>query len=123
MDRLKTNMRFVLTMLLFGLAVWWLIEVASLLGAAPTKDGQGTVVVDRYQRAKDILLVVLPLVATALGYWFGAQGKEQEQQRAESARKQLDAVVAASSEPDLLQRARASYPTAFGDQQEKAAGP
>src|SRR5262245_2336795 len=81
----KTNLRFVLTLLLFALAVWWLIELAFQLGTAPTIDAQGKIVVDKFQRAKDILLVVLPLVTSALGYWFGAQGKEQEQERAESA--------------------------------------
>jgi hypothetical protein len=112
-DRVKTNLRFVLTLLLFALAVWWLMELAMQLGTAPTMDAQGKVLVDKFQRAKDILLVVLPLVTSALGYWFGAQGKEHEQERAESARDQLDAVVQASTEPNLLQKARNNYPDAF----------
>jgi hypothetical protein len=110
----KTILRFVLTLLLFALAVWWLIELALQIGTAPTIDAQGKVVVDKFQRAKDILLVVLPLVTSALGYWFGAQGKEQEQERAESARSQLEAVVSASTDPGLLQKARSQYPDAFG---------
>ncbi|MDQ2707546.1 MAG: hypothetical protein M3Z25_07870 [Actinomycetota bacterium] len=75
--------------------------------------GSGNIVVDEYQRAKDILLVVHPLVTTTFGFWFGAQGKDQAQTRADQAHQQLTAVVAASTDPEILQKAKTSSPHAF----------
>ncbi|RMB60212.1 hypothetical protein [Tessaracoccus antarcticus] len=113
--------RPVLTLILLVLAAWWLFEVSMRIGTAPTRDTAGTTVVDEYQRAKDILLVVLPLTATALGYWFGAQGKASAENKAAKADEKanqataaLTAVVATSREPELLNHARTKYPEAFG---------
>lgn len=112
--------RPLLTILLLGLSVWWLTLVALRLGLEPQTDDAGNVVLDEFQRTKDILLVVLPLTTTALGYWFGAQGKTEAEAKAVEAEKEatqanaaLTAVVDSSSEPQLLKQARENYPQAF----------
>jgi hypothetical protein len=111
----KTLVRAIITLLLMAAAAWWLVEVATRLGMTPTKDQDGNIVLDEYQRAKDILLVVLPLVTTALGYWFGSQGKERAEDEANKAKDKLTAVAATSSDPELLANARRLYPTSFRD--------
>lgn len=120
---IQTIVRASLTLILLGLSIWWLAEVASRLGTAPTKDTKGNIIVDQYQRAKDILLVVLPLVTTALGYWFGSQGKDKAETAANAAKdetqntkEQLAGVKAVvSTNPELLERAKHLYPKAFPD--------
>lgn len=112
---LSENFRGVITLITVVLAAWWLGIVALRLGVQPVKDGSGNVVVDEYQRSKDILLVVLPLVTTTFGFWFGAQGKDQAQAQADQAKQQVTAIVAASTDPDLLQKAKSSNPHAFPD--------
>jgi hypothetical protein len=107
------NIQFVLTLVLLAIAVWWLVEVATMMGRAPTIDSSGHVMVDRFQRAKDVLLVILPLLTSALGYWFGARDKDRVQGQADSAKDQLNAVVATSSDPELMRKAKEMYPTAF----------
>lgn len=112
-DLLGTVIRFVVTLAILAAAAWWLTEVAANLGTAPTRDAQGNTIVDKYQRAKDILLVVLPLVTTAVGYWFGSQGKEKAETEASKAKDKVTAMAAVSSDPDLLKTARDKYPDAF----------
>ena len=73
--------------------------------------GEGNVV-DQYQRAKDILLVVLSLVSTTFGYWFGVHGKERAEDRADKAQTKLNAVVS-NAPPEALEQARQKYPEAF----------
>ncbi|MDT7745150.1 MAG: hypothetical protein QOE59_4228 [Actinomycetota bacterium] len=111
--------RILLTIALVGAAIWWLTEVASTITTAPTVDARGNVL-DPYARSKDILLAVLPLLTTALGYWFGAQGKEQEQQKARVAQekseekdKKLQVVLAKSDDTQLLQKAQEAEPELF----------
>jgi hypothetical protein len=111
-DKLNIWFRGIFTVAILLAAAWWLYVVASKLGKAPTKDAQGNVV-DEYQRAKDVLLVVLPLVTTAIGYWFGAQGKEKAEEKASQANDQSRAIAAVSGDPDILAKARAKYPSAF----------
>ena len=112
MARLEVALRSLFTLIVVALAVWWLLMVASRIGTAPTKDAQGNIVVDEYARTKDILLVVLPLVTTVYGYWFGAQGKTNAEAKADKAQREFQAVVA-TGEPDLLQKAMTKYPEAF----------
>jgi hypothetical protein len=102
----------VLTIILLALVTWWLWLVALRLSIAPTKDSAGNVL-DQYQRAKDILLVILPLSTTALGYWFGVQGKDKAEAQAETANAQLTAVVDAAPE-GTLKDAMEKHPKAFG---------
>ncbi|MGJ7442177.1 hypothetical protein [Aquipuribacter sp. MA13-6] len=104
--------RLILTLALLAILVWWLLETRARMDAEPLiRDG--VVVVDAFKNAQTILLVVVPLATTAIGYWFGAQGKEKAEGKAEAATAQLNAVVDSSTEP-LLQRAMREHPQAFG---------
>jgi len=121
MDTVATWIRGILSALLLILAGWWLYMVASNLSIAPQTNSSGEVVLDSYQRAKDILLVVFPLLTTALGYWFGAAGKEKAEEKADSAQTQLTSaqtqlaeVVDQSAVPGILEKAKAANPKAFG---------
>lgn len=121
MERVNTIIRAFFTGLIFVMTLWWFYEVAHRLDTAPTTDAEGHVILDEYGRAKDILLVVLPLLTTVVGYWFGALGKEkadekaaQAEERAEAAKARTEAIAMVSSEPDLLRKAQQQYPDAFG---------
>src|SRR5687767_15127287 len=90
---LDIRVRIGITVLLFLIAAWWLYINAKNLGTpAGAQDANGNVL-DEFTSAKDILLVVLPLLTSALGYWFGAAGKDQAEQKAEQSRSQLSAVI------------------------------
>jgi len=52
------------------LTVWWLYLVQ--LGQAPIIQN-GNVILDEFQRAKDILIVVLPLFSASVAYWLGSR--------------------------------------------------
>ncbi|WP_433562959.1 hypothetical protein ACQP1O_36925 [Nocardia sp. CA-151230] len=111
--------RAAITLVLLGFTAWWLGVVASDLDVMPARDSAGDVV-DSYQRAKDILLVVLPLLTSALGYWFGVAGRAQAEAKAvqadaaaERTNLQLKTVLDTSTEPGLLDKARRQYPEAF----------
>ncbi|MEU0794894.1 hypothetical protein ABZ342_32950 [Amycolatopsis sp. NPDC005961] len=90
------------------------------IGSPVTKNSDGTTV-DQFQRAKDILLVVLPLLTTALGYWFGSAGRQQAEDKADQAhdvagktQRKLESVLASSTEQNLLEKAMVKDPEAFG---------
>jgi hypothetical protein len=114
METFNTWIRGAVTAAILVVAAWWLVQVSNRLGTAPRTDAEGKIVVDEYQRAKDILLVVLPLVTTAIGYWFGVQGKDAAEKKADEATEAKTAILATSKDPDLLKSARDKYPTAFG---------
>lgn len=109
--------RLALTLILLAVLVWWLCEVRVRLDVEPIVKN-GAVALDPFKNAQNILLVVLPLASTALGYWFGAQGKEKAQATAEAASAQLNAVVDSSKEP-LLKKAMEINPKAFGLPEQK----
>lgn len=94
------------------LAIWWLYIVYQRLGMKPEVDDAGNVVLDEYQRAKDILLVVLPMFTGALAYWTGSQGTTEAKQEAKDAKQQLDAVIDASP-AGILIKAKTEHPEAF----------
>jgi hypothetical protein len=113
--------RLSITVALMLLVVWGLVLVTTHLSTGIIKDGAGNVV-DTYQRSSDVLHLVLPLLTIALGYWFGAAGKERAEKRAQdaqgeatAAKQKLSVVLGMSNEPDLLDKAKAAYPEAFGD--------
>ena len=117
--------RVVITVGLFLLVAWWLWAVWRHIGDVPTQDTNGDVV-DRFQRAKDILLVVLPLLTTALGYWFGAEGKDKAVSSAAEAEKtakteqtKVQALLQVAPE-DQVTAAKKQYPEAFGLTQAQA---
>jgi hypothetical protein len=114
--------RLLITAALLLLVIWGLLLVTLHLTDGIIKDANGNVV-DSYQRSTDILHVLVPLLTIALGYWFGAEGKENAEKRATAAqndatnaRRQLGAVLASSSEPDLLQKAQGADREAFKPQ-------
>jgi hypothetical protein len=118
--------RIVITVALLLLVGWGLVLVTAHLTAGIIKDANGNTV-DSYQRSSDVLHVLLPLLTIALGYWFGSEGKENAEERASAAqgevsqtRRQLAAVLDSSSEPDLLEKAKAkdreAFPPQAGDQ-------
>jgi hypothetical protein len=120
MEKAAMYIRAVLTGVLFLITTYWLLEVAGQISSVPTRDTEGHVL-DTYQRAKDVLLVVLPLLTTALGYWFGAAGRENAEAKASAAlseakrtQQKLEGVLGSSREQDLLSKAQALYPDAFG---------
>ena len=111
-DTIRSLGAALVTLVTAALTVWWLYEVARRLGVAPTKDPAG-IVLDQFQRAKDILIVVLPLFSAALAYWVGSQGTSAAKEEAASAKGKLDAVLDVSPEA-LLKRAKEAHPEAFG---------
>ena len=102
----------VATLIVAAITVWWLFEVARRLGVPPTVNAQGAVVLDAFQRAKDILALVLPLFTAALAYWVGNRGASQAEEKADAATKQLDAVLDASP-MGVLKKAQDEHPEAF----------
>src|SRR5580765_7846479 len=84
-DRIKGYGSIATTILVFIIVFWWLIVVAYHVGSAPVTNSSGAVTLDTFQRTKDILLVVLPLATTAVGFWIGNQSATQAQQTAEAA--------------------------------------
>jgi thiol:disulfide interchange protein len=112
MKNAGTWVRTGITAVLLGTAVWWLTVVAEKVGVPVARGVDGSVF-DEFARAKDILLVVTPLLTTVLGYWFGSAGRQQAQNTADSARAEADlahwqlaAVLDSSSQPNLLDKAR-----------------
>jgi hypothetical protein len=111
--------RALVTVALLLATLWALWHVYHVIDEPPIVDQAGKVTLDVYQRAKDILLVVLPLLTTALGYWFGAKESEKAQKDKDTALKQKDqmhaklqAVLDSSTTP-LLEAAREKHREAF----------
>lgn len=105
--------RLVITVALFALSAWWLWVVWQKLSVQPVLSDDGKVIFDEYARAKDVLLVVVPLLTLALGYWFGAQGTAKAEEKAEKAEKKLQATLSVGS-TDLYEEAMKLDPKAFG---------
>lgn len=96
-----------------GLIVaWWLFEISKRLGMPPTKDAAGNIIIDEFQRAKDVLVIVLPLFTASIAYWVGSQGTTEAKNDAEKSREKLEAVVS-EAPADVVERARTKYPEAF----------
>ena len=111
-DKFKSVGALIVTLSTFGLTVWWLVLIAQRLGQTPTVDAKGNVTLDTYQRAKDILLVVLPLFSAACAYWVGSAGTAKAKEGEQIARDQLTAVVDVSA-ADVLATAKSKHPEAF----------
>lgn len=114
MEKLGIWLRGFFTFVILGLAIWGFGVTWASMGSAPIRDAAGNVTVDSFQRAKDVLLVVLPLVTTCFGYWFGTQGREKAEKREQAANEKFNAVIATSKDPAILAEARLKYPEAFG---------
>ncbi|MEY2474043.1 MAG: hypothetical protein QOK28_3372 [Actinomycetota bacterium] len=84
-EKLKAGGAVLVAMFTGALVVWWLGLVAQRLNVQPVvKDG--TVILDEFQRAKDILLVVLPLFSATVAYFVGNQGAEKAKEEAKVAK-------------------------------------
>jgi heme/copper-type cytochrome/quinol oxidase subunit 2 len=110
---IKSVGTILITVFVFGIVIWWLAVVLSRIGSAPTVNSSGAVIVDQYERAKDILLVVFPLATAAVGYWFGNQGRARAQEQAQQAQSKMIAVLGTSADGELLKKAAATFPAAF----------
>lgn len=112
--------RLLITGALFVLSAWWLWVVWQKLSVQPVLSEDGKVIFDEYARAKDVLLVVVPLLTLALGYWFGAQGTAKAEEKAQKEEKKAEETNAQLKEAlgllpaDLYQQAVAEKPKAFG---------
>lgn len=104
--------RAVITIALLIFTAWAISNVTSTLSALPVKDAQGNVVLDQYARANALLLVLLPLLTTILGHWFGSQGTARAEARMEKQSAKLEAVLDTAPE-NVMKLARDRYPEAF----------
>ncbi|MHB8467651.1 MAG: hypothetical protein ACYDH6_03100 [Acidimicrobiales bacterium] len=112
MDKVKPYGAVVVAVVTAAIAVWWLALVAQRLNVMPKLDDKGAVVLDEFQRAKDVLLVVLPLFTAVVAFFVGNQGTADAKKEATGARKQLQAVVD-SAPIGTLQQAKSAHPDAF----------
>lgn len=108
-EKLKGWGAIIVSVLIFVVLAWWLIVVAVHLGDSPTVVN-GAVTLDTFQRSKDILLVILPLTTTAVGFWLGNQGAGKAEESAEKAIKNAEhageqAVESAALMHDYRERA------------------
>jgi hypothetical protein len=113
MERWQTGLRFALTVILFAIVIGLCVVLLTQINTQPTRDANGGVIVDQWQRGKDVLSLFLPLLTTALGYWFGAAGKDQARADAAKARDQLTAVTSVSTDSDILAKAKQAHGEAF----------
>jgi len=111
-ERVKSVGAILVSVVTAAIAIWWLYEVAVRLGVPPVKDDQGNIVIDQFQRAKDILIVVLPLFSASIAYWVGSSGTADAKKEAQDSKSKLDAVLDASPQ-GMLQRAKELHPEAF----------
>lgn len=106
--------------------VAWSVVVLFRLNTPPHvgKDGV-TVTYDTFQRAKDIFVLILPLLTTAAGFWLGSVGTANAKAEAANAKQetsdvkdQKEALLSASrvlpANTDLLTAAKDLHPEAFG---------
>ncbi len=121
-EKIKSAGTIVVTALIFIFVAMWSVAVWRTLGKAPVYFADGkTVKVDEFLRAKDIFVLVLPLLTTAIGYWLGSQGTVKAEKKADEAEAgktvaQKTAHEAASGEAAArakLEYATQMYPEAF----------
>jgi hypothetical protein len=99
----------IVTVLTFLLAVWWLWAAYRLLGQAPQIEN-GVVVLDQFQRAKDILLFVLPLFSASVAYWLGSREASEAKEDEDEAQQRLVALLDAA-DPGLARKAADLHPS------------
>ena len=111
LDQIKAIGAIFATILTGAIVIWWLVVVSQKVGVRPEVEN-GNVVLDQFGRAKDILLVVLPLFSAALAYWVGASGTQDAKEEAEGTKEKLDAVID-SAPQGSLQKAKEMHPDAW----------
>lgn len=135
-DRIKSLGAVMTTVFIFIILFWWLVAVAKHISTAPTVNSSGAVTLDIFQRSKDILLVILPLATTAIGFWLGnhdaARAQKVAQVATDSAKEAHEGAAAAQarlnavvdvSEPNTLEKAKSAHPDAFAAVAPAAARP
>lgn len=110
-DNIKSAGAIIVSAITGLITIWWLYEVATRLDLPPVKDSAGNIV-DQFQRAKDILTVVLPLFSASIAFWVGSSGTVAAKKDAAESKQQLNAVLDASPE-GLLRKAKDMHPDAF----------
>jgi hypothetical protein len=111
MDRIKAIGAVGATLITGALVVWWLILAADRLGTKPVVEN-GSVSLDEWGRARDILTVLLPLFSATIAYWVGSQGTTDARKEAATAKAKLDAVIDSGPE-GMLVKAKQQHPDAF----------
>lgn len=119
-ERVKSTGTIAVTVLVFILVIVWMVAVWRNLGKAPhyRKD---TLSYDEFTRAKDVLVLVLPLLTTAVGYWLGSQGTAAAQKKAETAENKAseaqkqasDAHAESARRQGQLEQLEKTHPQAF----------
>jgi hypothetical protein len=124
---IKSAGTIIVTLFIFVIVGAWLYFTASKVGVVPLFNSKGTVTIDQYQRAKDILQIVFPLATAAVGFWFGSQGTVQAQNQADKATQtaqvahdqaqksqaKVEAILGASEDPNLITKAATAAPSVF----------
>jgi hypothetical protein len=103
----------IVTLFIFAIVGAWLYFTASKVGVAPIFNSKGVPTIDQYQRAKDILQIVFPLATAAVGFWFGNQGAAQAHAQARQSQAKVEAILGASNDTDLINKAKGTAPGAF----------
>jgi hypothetical protein len=122
-DKIKNTGTIAVTVLVFILVIVWMVAVFKNLGKAPHYRS-GTLSYDEFTRAKDVLVLVLPLLTTAVGYWLGSQGTAAAQKKADAAegkaqvaqKEASDAQAEAAHRKGQLDLLEKTHPQAFGGQ-------
>ena len=110
---LKELGSFATTLFVFALVAWSLLYVFRYMDDPPQITADGKVVLDKFGNAKSILLVLLPLATTSVGYWFGNKGVADANGVADKAVREKEVILAVGPKT-LLAEAQAAHPEAFG---------
>jgi hypothetical protein len=127
MTRFRSIGTLFVTLFIFAIVGGWLLLTGFKIGISPSFNAKGAVTIDQYARAKDVLQIVFPLATAAVGFWFGNQGTVQAQNQADKATQnaqdahtqarrsqaKVEAILGASNDADLINKAKAAAPGAF----------
>jgi hypothetical protein len=107
------------------LVTTWIVVVVNQIGTVPVYNSDGSVRMDEYSRTKDLLALLLSLLTTAAGFWFGSQ-RDQVRRKSrpppppirETAQDQRAAILSVSPPMpgggNVLKVAKEANPDAFG---------
>jgi H+/Cl- antiporter ClcA len=111
--------RGIITIILLALAA--IVVAVALLNIAtpPVMDSKGNVVMEPFENAMLVLTPVLAAATLALGYWFGASGKEKAEAGKEEAQataaeaKKVVAQLSSEVDESKVEPLRQQYRRAF----------
>ena len=101
------------SILILVFVVVWSVIVASKIGHAPKLQTKTEGPYDSFEQAKSILVLLLPLLTTAAGYWLGSLGTAKAEKEASNVKERNEALLTAGN-PQILQAAINVNPAAFG---------